>query len=136
MTCDIIAAYAGHVHAYERTFQTYNYNQQGCAPRWITMGRLTCPAAKTLLQWQTCTANLWRTLRPLPGVSDALRVMFREATGRTSWNPSAGSQAASPDVSHQGRMGMPGCKQLGAGLWMPQHGIVRSSIHFVRGPDA
>ena len=59
MTCDIIATCAGHVHAYERNFQTYNYNRQGCAPRWITMGRLTRPAAKTLLQWQACTADLW-----------------------------------------------------------------------------
>lgn len=29
---------AGHVHAYERNYQTYNYNLQGCAPRWVTMG--------------------------------------------------------------------------------------------------
>ncbi|KAK9902776.1 hypothetical protein WJX75_005806 [Coccomyxa subellipsoidea] len=28
----------GHVHAYERTFQTLNYVQDGCAPRWLTMG--------------------------------------------------------------------------------------------------
>ena len=30
--------HAGHVHAYERNYQTFNYNLQGCAPRWITMG--------------------------------------------------------------------------------------------------
>ena len=30
--------YAGHVHAYERNYQTLNYKLQGCAPRWITMG--------------------------------------------------------------------------------------------------
>ena len=29
---------AGHVHAYERNYQTFNYQQNGCAPRWITMG--------------------------------------------------------------------------------------------------
>ena len=33
--------HAGHVHAYERNYQTLNYNQQGCAPRWITMGTHT-----------------------------------------------------------------------------------------------
>ena len=30
--------HAGHVHAYERNYQTLNYKLQGCAPRWITMG--------------------------------------------------------------------------------------------------
>ena len=59
MTCEIIAACAGHVHAYERNYQTYNYNLQGCAPRWITMGRLTHPAAKVFLPWQICTADVW-----------------------------------------------------------------------------
>ena len=29
---------AGHVHAYERNYQTYNYQVNGCAPRWLTMG--------------------------------------------------------------------------------------------------
>ncbi|CAK0783896.1 hypothetical protein CVIRNUC_007096 [Coccomyxa viridis] len=28
----------GHVHAYERNYQTYNYAINGCAPRWLTMG--------------------------------------------------------------------------------------------------
>jgi predicted phosphodiesterase len=28
----------GHVHAYERAYQTYNYQLDGCAPRWLTMG--------------------------------------------------------------------------------------------------
>ncbi|EIE19892.1 Metallo-dependent phosphatase [Coccomyxa subellipsoidea C-169] len=28
----------GHIHAYERTFQTLNYVKDGCAPRWLTMG--------------------------------------------------------------------------------------------------
>lgn len=32
------AAIAGHVHAYERNYQTLNYTVDGCAPRWITMG--------------------------------------------------------------------------------------------------
>ena len=29
---------AGHIHAYERTYQTYNYQADGCAPRFITIG--------------------------------------------------------------------------------------------------
>ncbi|CAL8468194.1 g7733 [Coccomyxa elongata] len=28
----------GHIHAYERTFQVLNYQLDGCAPRWLTMG--------------------------------------------------------------------------------------------------
>ena len=32
------AGRAGHVHAYERNYQTYNYAINGCAPRWLTMG--------------------------------------------------------------------------------------------------
>ena len=32
------ACCAGHVHAYERNFQTYNYAINSCAPRWLTMG--------------------------------------------------------------------------------------------------
>ena len=36
---------AGHVHAYERTFQTVNYTLDGCAPRWLTMGGLPSPFA-------------------------------------------------------------------------------------------
>ena len=34
---------AGHVHAYERTFQTLNYQVDGCAPRWLTMGASVRP---------------------------------------------------------------------------------------------
>jgi hypothetical protein len=30
--------WTGHVHAYERTYQVLNYQTDGCAPRWLTMG--------------------------------------------------------------------------------------------------
>ena len=37
---------AGHVHAYERTFQVLDYTLDGCAPRWLTMGaRLPSPTS-------------------------------------------------------------------------------------------
>ena len=29
---------AGHVHAYERTYPTYNYNVDQCGMRWLVMG--------------------------------------------------------------------------------------------------
>ena len=43
--------HAGHVHAYERNYQTLNYKLQGCAPRWITMGE---SAAACLFQVPSC----------------------------------------------------------------------------------
>lgn len=84
MTCGIIAACAGHVHAYERNYQTYNYNLQGCAPRWITMGGLTCPAAKIFLQWQICTAHVWSTLLSMR-LHGVLRNPIRYFVGPDAW---------------------------------------------------
>lgn len=63
---------AGHVHAYERNYQTLNYNMNGCSPRWITMGDSlagiyeTCRCRfGTASSERCCTGNHCVLVRPL-----------------------------------------------------------------------
>ena len=74
---------AGHVHAYERTFQTVNYTLDGCAPRWLTMGGLPFLSLACLVTAHACL--LHHPSNSLPhtpaAVSQAMEATSRASTG-------------------------------------------------------
>ena len=60
---------AGHVHAYERTFQTLDYTLDGCAPRWLTMGAQLPSLVATILPFVQCLPGAAPSRAPHTGMS-------------------------------------------------------------------